>query len=228
MHLQKLINRWRLCTHQDMAMARQLAMAERRSSGSAMRTCRRVSTGLVALAVMLSSARSSRGGEGAPDDLLQPTFEWNAGLPPDARYITPVVGRTSRNIAVQGAVSILQWENPKQVNSLRPGARSWRWNADPLDVLALHPLAEYRRSAREWFLEPALATVTVHLGEAQVGLNRFRLLARTDALYAAALTPACPLVRAVLAPLHSRSRVLREVDLDLAVTTTRCVLPHSR
>eukprot|EP01043_Picozoa_sp_COSAG02_P047313 COSAG02_NODE_4522_length_5265_cov_2.497677_2_plen_650_part_00 len=185
---------------------------------------RRGLAGIVGLAVMALS--SSSGVEDDPDDLLQPTFEWNAGLPPDARYITPVRGATSRNIAIEGAVSIRNLENPKQLASLRPGARRWRWNADPVDVLVLHPLYEYRSSSRDWVREPALATVTVHLGEAEVGLNRFHLLARTDAQYAAALTPTCPLVRAVLAPLNSPNRVLREVDLDLSITTTRLGGPY--
>jgi hypothetical protein len=181
---------------------------------------------LLLLLLRAPSSAPQTGGAAKPDDLLQPTFEWNAGLPPDARYITPVQGSTSRNIAVEGRVSIRQWENPKQLESLRPGAKRWRWYADRLDVLALHPLYEYRRSVRQFVLEPALATVTVHLGEAEVGLNYFRLLVRTDALYAAALTPECPLVRAVLAPLNSPRRVLREVDLDLSVVTTRMGGPH--
>lgn len=180
-----------------------------RGTVAAARQC----AGLLALVGALSSGLED------PDDLLQPTFEWNAGLPPEARYIPPVQGSTSRNIAIQGTVSIRQLENPKQLASQRAGR--WRWAADPLDVLSLHPLYEHRSSVRDWVLEPALAMVTVHLGDANVGLNRFRLLARTDAKYAAALTPTCPLVRAVLAPLNRPDRVLREVDLDLATTTTQ-------
>ena len=160
---------------------------------------------------LAGGSRSSSGLEDDPDDLLQPTFEWNAGLPPDARYVTPVEGSTSRNIAVQGALSIRKWENPKQLAAVRSGARPWRWNADPLDVLVLHQNDEYGQSSHRATLDPAIATVKVHLGEAHVGLNNFRLFARTDARYAAALTPTCPLVRAVLAPLaqtgNARARV---------------------
>ena len=158
-----------------------------------------------------------------PPDLLAPTFAWNQGLPPDDRYVRRLEGATSRNIALEGDVAIRTWENPKQIAYLR---RRISTAGDLLDVLAVRPLPGYRRGREQLPSTPALATVTVHLDQASVGLNRFRILARADALYAAALTPECPLVRAVLAPKNRPSSILREIGLGLIAESKRLGGPH--
>ena len=155
-------------------------------------------------------------GAGAPQDLLQPTFEWNAGLPPLARYATPVPSSTSRNIGdVVGDVRVAEWGNPKELAAA--GAGGWDHAGSPKDVLRLAP--GKRRCGRSWCAEVASATVTVHLTPALVGLNRLRLLWRTDAAYAAFLGPHSALARAWLAPKNRPDHVLREVDIGLVTAT---------